>query len=376
MGKRIGLIVNPIAGMGGRVGLKGTDTPEVLEKARALGAEPLCLERTKECFIECKDSLKDVEVLTCSGDMGESVLEELGVAHKVAYRTGMDGDKTTSEDTRKAVEVLKQDVDLLVFSGGDGTARDVAVVVGQDIPILGIPAGVKMHSSVFSTNPVNAARIIRSFLKDEVEISQGEVMDIDEEAYRENRLDVKLYAVAKIPFAKDLVQGSKQVFQQGSQKALLEEIGDYSKEIVLENPDTLFFLGAGSTVGVVKRWLDMEGTLLGIDAYFKGEQAGKDLNERGILELMDSSDASGFAICVSPIGSQGFVLGRGSQQFSPKVLRKVGLENIYIMATPDKVESMDTLRVDTGDRELDEAMAGFVRVITGFRIQTMLRLSI
>jgi predicted polyphosphate/ATP-dependent NAD kinase len=375
MAKRLGLIVNPIAGMGGRVGLKGTDTPEILEKARSLGAQPLCLQRTQECFLECQGSLDDVEILTCSGDMGAVVMADLGIDHEVVYDLTLDGE-TSSEDTRKAVEVLKEKADLLVFSGGDGTARDVAESIGPEIPILGIPAGVKMHSSVFGTNPVSSARIILAFLNDEVEIGEGEVMDIDEDAYREDRLDVKLYAVVKIPFAQDLIQGSKQVFHQGSQKALLDEIGDYFKEIVDEKSNTLFFLGAGSTVGAVKRWLGMDGTLLGIDAFFKGEQLGTDLNEQGILALMDSSKADGFAICVSPIGAQGFVLGRGSQQFSPEVLRRVGLDNVYIVATPDKVENLDALRVDTGDRELDTAMEGFRRVITGFRIQTMLKLRI
>jgi predicted polyphosphate/ATP-dependent NAD kinase len=375
MGKRLGLIVNPIAGMGGRVGLKGTDTSEILEKARSLGAQPLCLERTKECFLECQGSLDDVEILTCSGEMGAAVMADLGIDHKVVYETESE-EETSSEDTRKATEVLKDKMDLLVFSGGDGTARDVAEALGQEIPIIGIPAGVKMHSSVFGTNPINAGKIILSFLNGDVEIGEGEVMDIDEDAYRENMLDVKLYAVVKIPYAQDLIQGSKQVFHQGSQKALLDEIGDYFKEIVAEKSDTLFFLGAGSTVGAVKRWLGMDGTLLGIDAFFKGEQVGTDLNEQGILALMDSSDADSHAICVSPIGAQGFVLGRGSQQFSPEVLRRVGLDNVYIVATPDKVESMDALRVDTGDRTMDAAMEGFRRVITGFRIQTMLKLTL
>jgi predicted polyphosphate/ATP-dependent NAD kinase len=171
-----------------------------------------------------------------------------------------------------------------------------------------------------------------------------------------------------------LVQASKSVLHQTSQEGALEEIGDYFKEIVQEKNDTLFFLGAGSTVGRVKRWLDMEATLLGIDAYYRGEQVGTDLNEEDILGLIESTDAGEYAICISPIGAQGFILGRGSQQFSPQVLRKVGIHNIFVVATPDKLDSIGALRVDTGDARLDREMSGFRRVILGFRMQRMVRL--
>jgi len=372
----IGLIVNPIAGMGGRVGLKGTDTPEILKEAIRLDAVPLCIERTKECFLELKDDLEGTQVLTCGGEMGEEILSDLGIDRWVVHNIDADlFTKTSPADTIRAAEIMRdKGVDLLVFAGGDGTARDISGVIGQDVPMLGIPTGVKMHSSVFGTNPVNTAEIIRKFLQGEVELGEGEVMDIDEDSYRQGKLDVKLYGVAKVPIAREFMQASKQVFHQGSQEALLEEIGDFFKEIADENPDTLFFLGAGSTVGRVKKWLGItDATLLGIDGYFRGESVGSDLNERGILELMDKySDKA--AICVSPIGAQGFVLGRGSQQFSPEVLRRVGVDNVYIVATPDKIDSIDGLRVDTGDKDIDSEMAGFRRVITGYRIQSMVKL--
>ncbi len=378
MAKVLGLIINPIAGMGGRVGLKGTDTPGILDEARRLGAQPRSSERAMQALQSIRDELKDVRILTCGGCMGADQLASAGMGYETIYTVSEENrgeNETTSGDTKAAAAALKEKTDLLVFAGGDGTARDIAEVIGQEIPILGIPAGVKMHSSVFATNPGAAGEIIKMFLQDSVDIGEAEVMDIDEDAYRRGELNVKLYGVARVPVASGFIQASKQVFQSGSQESILDEIGDFFKEITEEREDTLFFLGAGSTVGVVKKWLEIkEPTLLGIDAYFQGRQVGKDLNEQGILELMDTLGAKDSAILVSPIGAQGFVLGRGSQQFSPAVLKRVGVDNTYIAATPDKVASISSLRVDTGDRELDKEFSGFRRVITGFRIQTMLKL--
>jgi predicted polyphosphate/ATP-dependent NAD kinase len=376
MPKKIGFILNPIAGMGGAVGLKGTDTQEILREARSRGAQETSDKRAQLTFDLCKDELirANAQIYTCSALMGESILRASGLENRIdlIYRP-QDGN-TTSKDTKQAATILLEEgMDLIVFCGGDGTARDICEIISTRIPILGIPAGVKMHSGVFAASPSACAGILKEFLLENVTFDESEVMDIDEEAYRNGRLDVRLYGIAKVPSFQELMQASKSVIAQTSQEISLLEIADYFKEIVEGRPDTLFFLGAGSTVGAIKKELGIEPTLLGIDAYLKNEQIGRDLNEKGILEMIRSSGARSFAVCVSPIGSQGFILGRGSQQFSPQTLAAIGMENLFIVATPEKLEHTPQLRVDTGDLTLDKAISGFRRVIIGFRTQRMVR---
>lgn len=374
---KFGLIVNPIAGMGGRVGLKGTDSPEVLEEARNRGAEERAVDRARQALEPLVDLLveKDVTFITCSGKMGYDAIDGFPGLKNVVIYNPLNDSNTSQDDTRKAAELIKQEgVDLLLFCGGDGTARDVSGVVGTEVPILGIPAGVKMHSAVFATTPHGASEVIKHFLKDEYELLESEVMDIDEDAYRDNRLDVKLYGYSKIPFIKEWVQACKEVFPASSQKVFLEEISDFFSEIVKERPNTLFLFGAGSTVGAIKKWLGMKGTLLGIDAYLEDKQVGSDLNEQGILELIESSGCEDLAVCITPIGSQGFILGRGSQQFSPNILRRLKKGDLYIISTPQKLQGIEGLKVDTSDPELDREMKGFVRVITGYKIHTMFKI--
>jgi len=362
--KKVGFLINPISGMGGSVGLKGTDGDETLNKAIELGAEPVAEERAVKALNFLRERGFKIELITCSGVMGEDALKKVGYepsGYRIVCTTQ---EKTTSEDTKAACEnFIKEDIELLIFCGGDGTARDIFEVVGQKKPIIGIPAGVKMHSAVFGVNPRSAAEAVMEYLKGELDVKESEIMDTDEEKYRMGELQVKLIGYALTPYRKTLVQAGKGVYASVDEEISKKAIADYVTEIISESTDT-YILGAGTTVKAIADKLGLEKTLLGVDVVRKGDLIVKDANEKKLLELFES--AEDVKIIVSPIGAQGFIFGRGNQQISAKVLKKVGIDNVMIVATPYKLSQTEILRVDTGDEELDNVFLGFRKIITGY----------
>jgi predicted polyphosphate/ATP-dependent NAD kinase len=356
--KTIGFIVNPIAGMGGSVGLKGTDG--LVDEALKLGAKPIAGERARKALEGLKG--EEIKFLTCSGGMGEGLLKKSGFEASVIYAPR---EKTTSEDTKKACKIfLEKDVDLILFCGGDGTARDIFSIVEDRVPILGIPSGVKMHSAVFSINPRAAAEVVAGFLKEGLQLKDAEVMDIDEEAYREDRLEVDLFGYVKTPYKPELVQDRKFTFHTESDEQSKENIAIFAVEFMRDN--SLYILGAGTTTKKILDLLGLKGTLLGVDLVKNGKLIARDVNEKKILEVIGSENK--VKILVSPIGAQGFIFGRGNQQLSPKILGEVGLENIIILATPHKLANTRHLLVDTGDGRLDRELSGFRQVVCGYRM--------
>lgn len=361
---KIGLIVNPIAGMGGKVGLKGTDGPEIVEKARELGADPVAPERAVKALEKLKESDISVDVLTCSDEMGAMEAREVGFDFKIIHE--IESGSTTPEDTKKAAEnFLEKGVEIILFAGGDGTTRDIYDVVGKEIPILGIPTGVKMHSAVFANTPEIGGRLIARYLRGEgLELREAEIVDVDEEAFRQNELDTDLKGYGKSPYDPRWVQVAKSpTVTSGSEVEDQKSIAEWVVEQMEKN--CLYVLGPGTTTRAVAEELGIsEFTLLGVDLVKNGELVKKDVTEKKILEeLEENSEAK---IIVSPIGSQGFVFGRGNQQISPKVIRKIGTDNILILATPNKLAETPQLKVDTRDSELDEEFRGYARVILDY----------
>jgi predicted polyphosphate/ATP-dependent NAD kinase len=343
---RIGFILNPIAGMGGRVGLKGTDNK--VEEARALGAEPRSPHRAERALDALAGRLPDAELLTWGDPMGASLVREAGYDPDVLGEP--DREETASDDTVAAVEAFREaDVDLVLFVGGDGTAADVAESLeGSEIPMLGIPAGVKVFSSVFAVSPEEAAYAAASFERTE----RREVMDIDEDEYREGEVHPELRAVAHVPVAESL-QSSKQL-GGGTVEALAEGVA----EDIRAAPEKTYVLGPGSTVGAVKAELGFEGSPIGVDVWRDGEVLVKDAAEQEILDALGEDNV----IVVSPIGGQGFVFGRGNPQLSPDVIRQCSVE---IVASRSKLDSVSVLRADTDDPELDEELQGWWKVRVG-----------
>lgn len=352
----IGFLLNPVAGMGGAVGLKGTDGN--VDEARRRGAVPRAAERAAITLALLKN-VPDLCFLTCGGEMGETVFQKTGdIPCSVVYS---DPGTSTAEDTRNAVRrFLEEGADLILFCGGDGTARDVFAAAGRDVPVLGIPAGVKMYSAVFAIDPAAAAALLAG----PYTIADGEVMDVDETAYRAGELVTQLYGIARVPARAGMTQPAKQVFEEADEERAKDEIARFMAEVML--PDTLYLLGAGTTTEAIARRLGIEKTLLGVDAIRNGALLAADADEKTLLGLVRHyPDAR---IIVSLIGAQGFILGRGSQQISPAVVRNVGVSRVIVVATPHKLRETPVLHVDSGDPALDAEFGSSVQVISGYRI--------
>lgn len=363
---KVGFLVNPVAGMGGKVGLKGTDG--VFKEAVEMGAKPIAPQRGIEFLRKLKERgiTQRIQLITCPSIMGE---EETSSVSLDAYILPMKIEaETTAEDTKKAVRLLvDQQVDLVLFVGGDGTARDVLDAFSEvdPIPVLGIPSGVKMYSGVFAINPSDAAFTVEAFLRKETQLTDFEIMDADETAIRSDRFNIRLYGFLKGPFLPARVQGSKQVSP--------ETVDEHENQVAVArfiveeiSPDATYILGPGTTIKCVADLLGVKKTLLGVDIYCRGRIVN-DVNEKRILNEVD--DWRNVWIVVSPIGRQGILFGRGNQQISPNIIRLVGKEKIMVLATKSKIRSIEegVLRVDTADAEVDRMLRGYIRVATDYR---------
>jgi predicted polyphosphate/ATP-dependent NAD kinase len=347
--KTIGLIVNPIAGMGGAVGLKGTDGKTIVTQAISLGAKPIAPARAEAFLSELNPAKNNVQLMVGAGLMGEDEAKNCDFIYKVL---GARKEVTSPKDT---VSIVKKMVDagiaLLVFCGGDGTARDIQATVDMALPVLGVPTGVKMHSAVFAVTPRAAARVVMRFLRGELPLREVEVMDVDEKAFRKGRLSAELYGYMLAPYEPHLIQANK-LASPITESELRDQAGIAVYVIDNMKVDVIYVLGPGTTTRAIAGVLDARKTLLGVDLFLNKNLISSDVNETQILETIHGRPAQ---IIVTPIGGQGFIFGRGNQQISAKVIRQVGLDNIVVIATASKLRSLQGLRVDTGDPDLDEA---------------------
>ena len=367
--KKLGLIVNPLAGLGGRVGLKGSDGAEIQKKALELGAAPESQDRAIQALERIK-GVDGLEIVTYPGEMGEDAAKACGFEPQVigAINPG----ETTAEDTRNAArDMLRLSVDLVIFAGGDGTARDMYQAVGLDLPVLGIPAGVKIHSAVYATSPGNAGELAALYLKGGLaSLREAEVMDIDEEAIRQGVVSAKLYGYLKIPFRTNLVQSLKTP-SAGEATSLASIAYD-----VVENmeDDWLYIIGPGTTTQAITDELGLQKTLIGVDVVLDQKLLAADVNEAQLLDLLKGRQAK---IIVTLIGGQGYIFGRGNQQISPRVIEKVGRENILVVSTKEKLYALGQrpLWVDTGDQTVDRMLTGYIRVVTGYNERAVRKVS-
>ncbi len=353
--------------MGGAVGLKGTDGPGTVEEAIKRGAKPTSPLRAGQFLNHLKTLRTKFELKVAPSVMGEDFAKLARLSYDVVGRVHY---PTSAVDTVRIGKMMGEaKVDLLVFCGGDGTAKDIMKAVSDKIPVLGVPAGVKVYSSVFAVSPRGAAESAAQFIEGKLSTRKGEVLDIDEDDYRANKLSINLAGYMVTPEAGTLIQASKSP-SLADETLEIGAIARYVKEEA--DPTTIYVLGPGTTVERVALEFGVKKTLLGVDVV-KGDGTilGVDLSESELLRLVDGRSK----IIVSPIGGQGFLFGRGNQQLSPRVLRKVGLQNLIIVAAATKILSLRERRliVDTGDEELDAQLRGYCRVLTSYREEMVVK---
>ncbi len=352
--------MNPVAGLGGRVGLKGTDGADVVERALALGAEPTAQRVAARALTRLAVRVGSAPLVACVGPMGEDAAHDAGLSPRLL---AIGHSPTSADDTRAAASAMRDlGVDLILFAGGDGTARDVLAAVGGAIPVLGVPAGVKMQSGVFATSPEAAGELAALVLKEprKVALREAEVLDLDEEALRRGRVEPRLFGYARVPFEPRLLQAPKA--RGASSDALLDgACAEVAGELTA---GTVYLFGPGTTTERVLRHLGLEGSLLGIDAVLDGRLAGRDLGERDILALIQGRPVR---IVLGVVGGQGFLLGRGNLPLSAAVVREAGKDGLVVLASQEKLSSLEAGRLfaDTGDPETDRLLRGFLRIRTG-----------
>lgn len=367
---KIGLVVNPIAGLGGRVGLKGTDGPGTVAQALELGAEPKAGPRTRRALTRLAERVPGAHLIAAPGDLGSNWTQGLDLQlATIELSTGTQ----TARDTRLSVEAMS-DCDLILFAGGDGTARDVSSALKPGQAMLGIPCGVKMHSGVFAISPEAAGALVADIVSAPDRISwtdEAEVMDIDEAALRQGHIAPELYGHARVPMVRNRMQASKGGPRTDWGAALAGAAAELAANM---DPDTLYIIGPGTSAGSVMQAAGHTPTVLGIDAMRGGKVVAQDV---GSAALEDLAGDGPVRIVLGVTGQQGFLIGRGNQQISPALLRKTGRDGLIVLAGEDKLMGLAQPRlwVDSGEPDLDAELEGFLRVKTARGRETMMRLS-
>ena len=362
---KLGVLVNPFAGIGGALALKGSDGAEIREKALAMGAEQKANEKMAKALSILEALSGQFTVVTASGEMGETVCESLGISYEVLYTPN--AEQTEGEDSERAAKaMIEANVDLLLFAGGDGTARNICSVVGTQVPVLGVPAGCKIHSGVYCVSPSAAGQVVSQMIAGElVSEMDAEVRDIDENAFREGKVIAKHYGEMRVPAELTYVQAVKMGGKE-DEALVLDDIAAYVSEIMSDEPDTYFVMGSGSTVGAVMEFLGLDNTLLGVDVVKQGELVASDVTASELITLTQDKLTK---VILTVIGGQGHILGRGNQQLSPAFIRQIGKQNMLVVATKQKLQALNgkPLQLDSSDAALDAELAGAFTVITGYK---------
>ena len=366
---KLGLVINPIAGIGGSVALKGSDGEGIAEQALALGATAKSNARALlalEILLPYKDN---IVIYTAAAEMGEHTAKGLGFNTVVVHE--LSSETTTALDTEQAVTTLiSHNIDLLLFAGGDGTARNVCHIVEDKFPVLGIPAGCKIHSGVYAITPKAAGRVVELMITNQlVSLTDADVMDIDESLFRQGVVKAKRFGEMQVPSELRYIQAVKSGGKESDELVLQ----DIAADVIAKMDDELFIIGSGSTTAFVMEELGLDNTLLGVDAICQQTLMASDLTEMQLWQLIQSYQAGQVKLLITLIGGQGHIFGRGNQQLSPRIIRAIGKENIIIIATKTKLNALEArpLIADTGDSELDLELSGYLAVTTGYNDQVL-----
>lgn len=361
---KLGLIINPYAGIGGALGLKGSDGCEIRTQALAQGASMNANPRMAQCLSALADLTDDLTVFTAGGLMGEQLAREMGFNTQVVYQPKQEPSEA-SDTEHCATLLVGAGVDLILFAGGDGTARNICAAVGERVAVLGVPAGCKIHSGVYAVTPAAAGRVVRKMVQGELlSLQQADVRDIDEDAFRAGRVQARPYGEMNIPADLEYIQATKTSGRE-SEELVLMDIADYIGEMMDESPQTLFVMGSGSTVDFIMQQRGLANTLLGVDVVRDNQLLASDVSASQLLSLISGQPVK---LVITLIGGQGHVLGRGNQQLSPAVIEQVGKENILLVASKTKLQALNhrPLITDSGDVALDKRLSGVISVITGY----------
>lgn len=362
---RLGVLVNPYAGIGGSVGLKGSDGIEIRDQALQLGAELRAPERMQRALTKLKHYAQKLDIFCFAGDMGEASVKAAGFVPNILGAAKQI--PSSAEDSLNALDALLNcKPDLILFAGGDGTARLLVDKVPANQVVLGVPAGVKIHSGVYAVSPEAAGELLDHFLSGQlVNIAMRDVKDIDENALRNGKISARYYGELCVPEIHDLLQ---QVKNAGMEKDELAQL-DIAEELIEHLDDqTLYLVGTGSTTHVFLQQLGLEGSLLGVDLLLNKKLLGQDLTASALMEAINQHYGP-VKMILTAIGGQGHILGRGNQQFTPEIIKKIGKDNIIIVAARGKILSLNArpLLVDTHDPQLDQSLSGLYPVIAGYQ---------
>ena len=394
---KLGLIINPIAGVGGSVALKGSD--DMVKHALALGAELKANARAQTALTVLLPYQDEIVIYTVNSQMGEHAAKKLGFNVELVYQTR--NDNTQASDTEQAISaLLAEQVDIILFAGGDGTARNVAKIVALNaeqnsqqysqqsswqkklpqVPVLGIPAGCKIHSGVYAITPTAAGRVVELMVtKQLVTLTEGDVMDIDESLFRQGVVKAKRFGEMQIPSELRYVQAVKSGGKE-SDELVLHDISEDVIEYMSDNDENLFVIGSGSTTAFLMNELGLDNTLLGVDLVQNEALVASDVTEKELWHNLSLAKQTKqhVNLVITLIGGQGHIFGRGNQQLSPRIIRFIidqvgGKDNITIIATKTKLTALNNkpLISDTGDNELDQLLSGFMPISTGYKDQVL-----
>ena len=377
---RLGLLVNPDAGLGGRLGLKGSDGQA--EIARSKGAQdrsgPRMRAMLDHLITISKDNLDGIQWYVSKGRMGTDWISPAISSLEVIHSSSS---STDADDTSQLVgSMIGSDIDLLVYAGGDGTTRDVVAALSEygrpELPIIGVPTGVKMHSGCFASSPKAAAEVLSAWLEGDLLLSSTEVLDLDEDLYRQGKWVVKLYAEAITPASPRWMQGSKMRVEASGEEEIIQGLADHVRETLIDDRMMIVW-GSGGTLRTIGGILGFELNTLGIDITVGGNIIGSDLNENEILSALKEHQGD-VILLLSPMGGQGFLIGRGNLQLSPDVLRIIGVNRVLGIVTPAKMLTLRSLRIETGDSEMDQRFSEkkYLKVLQGYRTTRVLKVSV
>ncbi len=368
---RIGLILNPMAGAGGVLARHGSDG---LGLASAWSAE-----RAGVALASLMGS-GPLQWVCGPGAMGEALLRSQGTQGYESEVLALPGPSAPSsaQDTQTlARQMAALGLDLLLFAGGDGTARDVMLGLGEacGLPVLGIPAGVKMQSACFGHSPAAAGRLAAAFLASAARpLELREVMDLDEAALREGQVLPRLFGYLPTPLDPRCLQGRK----TRSPPTDAQAAAALAQSLRAELAQGVHLIGPGSTTWALKQALQLKGSLIGLDVVVEGQLWLRDANEAQLLDLLQAMPGRA-RLWLTAIGGQGHVIGRGNAPLSARVLRALGPQVLTVLMTPAKLQSLTAsfggiLRVDSACAEVDALFSGPVQVLTGPRDRAVLRL--